>query len=306
MTRLLATVDVPASTANLGSGFDCFAAALSLRLRADLFETDDAGITVVSRGEGARAPRSGEDLVVRSFQEGLRAARGSSAGSGAWGIEIASLIPPARGLGSSAALIVAGILLGVAAGRYRPEDDRLVALAAQIEGHADNVSAAYHGGVTLAVTDPATGLRVRRFDPPESWIPVVFIPETASTTADMRAALPASVPHADAVVAAAHAALLATAVVTGDASLLRVAMDDTLHQPYRLPLLTGTRELIGLAYAAGALGAALSGAGPSIIAVCDSTAAAHAVEAAFNDLPIAGMAARLRFDGLGARVTEAR
>ena len=306
MTRLLATVDVPASTANLGSGFDCFAAALSLRLRADLFETDEAGITVVVRGEGARYPEAGEQLMVRSFREGLRVARGSASGSGAWRIEVTSLIPPARGLGSSAALIVAGVLLGVVAGRHRPTDDILMGVAFEIEGHPDNVAAAYRGGFTLSVADPRGGVRVRRFEPPDGWVPVVFIAEATSPTSQMRAALPSTIDHADAVKAASRAALLATAVATGDASGLRVAMDDTLHQPYRLPLLAGTRELIDLAYAAGAAGAALSGAGPSVLAICDSAATAHAVEDAFNSTGRPGMAARLRFDGLGARVTDAR
>lgn len=306
MTRLLATVDVPASTANLGSGFDCLAAALSLRLHADLYESDDAGITVVTRGEGARAAESGEQLMLRSFRDGLRMARGSSAGSGAWRIEISSLIPPARGLGSSAAVIVAGVLLGVAAGRYRPSDDALLALACAIEGHPDNVSAAYQGGFTLSVADASGSLRVERFDPPDGWVPVVFIPEAVSPTSEMRAALPESISHADAVRAAGRSALLAAAIATADATLLRPAMDDLLHQPYRLPLLEGSGELIRLAYQAGAAGAALSGAGPSVLAICDSAASAHSVETAFNRSGRPGMAARLRFDGLGARVTEGR
>lgn len=305
VTRLLATVDVPASTANLGSGFDCWAAALSLRLRADLYETDEAGITVISRGEGARGTDAEQELIVRAFRDGLRVARGSTAGSGAWRIEISSLIPPARGLGSSAAVIVAGILLAVAAGRHRPEDDALVGLATRIEGHPDNVAAAFHGGMTLSVQE-TDSVRVRRFDPPLGWIPVLFIPERLSPTAEMRAALPETIAHADAVRAAGRAALLTAAIATGDATLLRSAMDDVLHQPHRLPLLDGTRELIDLAYRAGAAGAALSGAGPSVLAICDSPAIAHAVEDAFNGVALPGMAARLRFDGLGARVTEGR
>ena len=312
MTRLVATVDVPASSANLGSGFDCMAAALSLRLRADLYETNEPGVTVITRGEGARDGRPGEELLLRAFREGLRAARGSNAGSGSWRIEISSLIPQARGLGSSAALIVSGLMLGTAVGRHRPGDEELLRLAVEIEGHADNVSAALHGGFTLTLLDGndqpgaprETTLHVRRFEPPAGWIPVVFVPEAASPTREMRAALPHTVSHRDAVDAAARSALLAAAITTGDASLLRPAMDDRLHQPYRLPLLEGTRELIDLAYDAGAAGAALSGAGPSVLAICDSPAAAHAVETAFNRESWPGMAARLRFDGLGARVSH--
>ena len=118
MSRPIATVEVPASSANLGSGFDCFAAALSLKLRAELYVGDEAGITLVARGEGSSADHDGEEnLLLRAFREGLRAALGSGAGSGAWRIEASSMIPAARGLGSSAAAIVAGLLLGASIGR---------------------------------------------------------------------------------------------------------------------------------------------------------------------------------------------
>ena len=305
MHALVATVDVPASSANLGSGFDCIAAALSLRLKAALYQTDDPGITVVSRGEGAKSGERGEELILRAFREGLRAARGSSAGSGSWRIEISSMIPAGRGLGSSAAVIVSGILLGAAIGRHDPGDEELLDLAISIEGHADNVSAAMYGGFTLTVVGPDDRPHLRHFDPPRGWIPVVFVAASSSPTEEMRAALPSTVSHADAVHAASRAALLIAAIASGDAKLLRVAMDDRLHQPYRLPLLEGTRELIALAYDAGAVGAALSGAGPSVLAICDSAAGAASVEAAFNRQGRPGMAARLRFDSLGARLTRA-
>jgi len=119
----------------------------------------------------------------------------------------------------------------------------------------------------------------------------------------MRAALPASVPHHEAAAAAARAALLATAVITSDAGLLRTAMDDRLHQPYRLPLLPGTADIIAAAYEHGAAGAALSGAGPSVLAICDSPITAHSVEKAWNAAGVAGMATRLRFDTGGARLS---
>ena len=306
MPRPIATVEVPASSANLGSGFDCFAAALSLKLRVELYVGEEAGITLVARGEGA--PGEGadarENLLVRSFREGLRAAFGSSAGSGAWRIEASSMIPTARGLGSSAAAIVAGLLLGASIGRRSPDADELLLLATQIEGHPDNVAAALYGGFTLAVA--ARGpVQLRRFRVPEAWVPVVFIAQRESRTSEMRAALPDSVPYGDAVAQAARGALLATAVITSDAGLLREAMDDRLHQPYRLPLLNGSAELIAAAYEHGAAGACLSGAGPSVIAICDSPAGANSVEKALNAVGVPGMATRLRFDTSGARITAA-
>jgi len=304
----IASVDVPASTANLGSGFDAFAAALSLKLRAELHHGDEAGIVLNARGEGAadRGDDPEQNLLIRAFREGLRAAHGSTSGSGAWRLEVSSMIPAARGLGSSAAAIVAGLLLGASVGRSAPPADRLLALASELEGHPDNVAAALYGGIALAVAgDGAEPPLVRRFRVPESWIPVAFIAATESRTQQMRDALPRSVSHADATRQAARSALLATAVMTGDASLLRHAMDDRLHQQYRLPHLAGAAQLLVTAYEHGAAGAALSGAGPSVIAICDSPLAAHSVEKAWNAAGLAGMATRLRFDTTGARLTHA-
>jgi homoserine kinase len=298
----IASVDVPASSANLGSGFDCFAAALSLKLRAELWHGDEAGIVLNARGEGS--PRddepAGENLLIRAFREGLRASMAPGAAS--WRLEVSSMIPSARGLGSSAAAIVAGIVLGAAVGRRAVEADELLAMASALEGHPDNVAAALYGGFTLAL-DPGDGpVTLRRFRAPEAWIPVAFIPQRESRTNEMRAALPATVTHAAAARQAGRAALLATAIMTSDAAILRAAMADDLHQPYRLPHLPGSRELIDVAYERGAAGAALSGAGPTVLAICDSPAAAHAVEKAWNGAGVPGMATRLRFDTAGARL----
>lgn len=305
----IASVDVPASSANLGSGFDAFAAALSLKLRVELYHGDEAGIVLNARGEGAAGASAGDpdqNLVIHAFREGLRAAHGSASGSGAWRIEVSSMIPAARGLGSSAAAIVAGLLLGASVGRAAPAADRLLALATELEGHPDNVAAALYGGFVLAVAgEGEEPPLVRRFRVPESWIPVVYIAAAESRTRQMREALPRTVSHADATRQAARSALLSTAVMTGDASLLRRAMDDRLHQQYRLPHLAGASQLLATAYEHGAAGAALSGAGPSVIAICDTPLTAHSVEKAWNAAGLAGMATRLRFDTAGARLTHA-
>lgn len=301
----IASVDVPATSANLGSGFDAFGVALSLKLRAELWYGDQAGITLNARGEGAppAGARADDNLVIRAFREGLRAS--AAPGGAAWRIEVSSMIPSARGLGSSAAAIVAGLVLGASVGRRALEADELLRLAAGLEGHPDNVAAALYGGFTLAVDD---GQRIiaRRYRVPEAWIPVAFIPQHESRTADMRHALPAAIDHAAAARQAARSALLATAIMTSDASLLRAAMQDELHQPYRLPALPGSHELLTLAYERGAAGACLSGAGPAILAICDSPATAHAVEKGWNVAGVAGMATRLRFDTSGATLTADR
>jgi homoserine kinase len=303
----IASVDVPASSANLGSGYDCFAAALSLKLRAELHAGDQAGIELNAHGEGAPRPDDDPDanLIIRAFREGMRAAMGAPGGSGAWRLEVSSMIPAARGLGSSASAIVAGLLLGASVGRSAPSPDELLSLAAALEGHPDNVSAALYGGFTLAVAGDEGRLSFRRFRVPEAWIPVLFIAGSESRTEEMRAVLPAVVPHADAARQAGRSALLATAILTSDAGMLAEAMRDTLHQPYRLPRLPGTTELIELAHERGAAGACLSGAGPSVLAICDSPITAHAVEKAWNAAGVNGMATRLRFDTSGARLIAA-
>src|ERR687897_3887119 len=149
----IASVDVPASSANLGSGFDCFAVALSLKLRAELWEGDEAGIVLNARGEGAPSDDApaGENLLIRAFREGLRASAAS--GAPAWRLEVSSMIPAARGLGSSAAAIVAGAVLGAAVGRRTIDADEMLSLAAGIEGHPDNVAAALYGGFTVALAE---------------------------------------------------------------------------------------------------------------------------------------------------------
>lgn len=303
----IASVDVPASTANLGSGFDAFAAALSLKLRAELYHGDLPGIVLNAHGEGAPRPDDDPDanLVIRAFREGMRAAYGSQAGSGSWRLEVSSMIPAARGLGSSAAAIVAGLLLGASVGRTAPSADELLGLAASLEGHPDNVAAALYGGFTLSVAGADGRLSFRRFRVPEAWIPVAFVAAEESRTREMRAVLPEMVPHRDAALQAGRSALLATAILTSDAGMLREAMRDTLHQPHRLPLLPGAGELIELALERGAAGACLSGAGPSVLAICDSPMGAHAVEKAWNGAGVRGMATRLRFDTAGARLTVA-
>jgi homoserine kinase len=297
----IASVDVPASSANLGSGFDTVAVALSLKLRAELWHGDETGIVLNARGEGSGEDRPDtENLLIRGFREGLRASMGPGAAS--WRLEVSSMIPSARGLGSSAAAIVAGVVLGAAVGRRTVDADELLALAARLEGHPDNVAAALYGGFTLALGSTDERFVLRRFRVPEAWIPVAFIPQRQSRTHEMRAALPPAVSHAAAARQAGRGALLATAIITSDAGLLRTAMADELHQPYRLPLLRGSRELIELAYERGAAGACLSGAGPTILAICDSPTTAHAVEKGWNASGVGGMATRLRFDTAGARL----
>ncbi len=249
------TVTAPASSANLGPGFDCLALALELRNEV-VVEPGAAGVEVIASGEGAGEAGSGADnLFVRAFAAG---------GGDPSGLRftMTNRVPFSRGLGSSAATIAAGLVAGAAWSGADEAD--LLTEAAAIEGHPDNVAAALNGGLTLAWGGP-DGPRAIGFDPPDLGF-VVVVPEHRLSTAAARAALPATVPHGDAVHTAARAALLVAALAAGDGELLREALDDRLHEPYRaslVPQLAETRERLRDVEAV--VGVTLSGAGPSVL-----------------------------------------
>jgi homoserine kinase len=195
-------VTAPASSANLGPGFDCMAIALDLRNRVELRRQGDAQVVVESEGEGAgEAPGGPDNLFVRAFEAAGADSRGLT-------VRMTNRIPFARGLGSSAATIAAGLVAGRAWAGAGEED--LLSLATALEGHPDNVAAALNGGVTLAWSTDGVPAAVGLGDPGFELVAVV--PSQQLSTAAARAALPASVPHADAVHTAARAALLVAAL----------------------------------------------------------------------------------------------
>ena len=211
-------VSAPASSANLGPGFDCLALALDIRNRVEISAAAGAAMQVTVAGEGAgEAPAGLDNLFLRAFV----AAGGDPAGLS---FDMHNEVPFARGLGSSAATIVAG-LVAADAWHDRPPRD-LLGLATELEGHPDNVAAALNGGLTLAWTGSG-GVSAIGFGVPEAGF-VTVVPEQRLSTAQARAALPDQVPHADAVHNAARAALLVAALGSGDADLLRDALDDRL------------------------------------------------------------------------------
>jgi homoserine kinase len=252
------TVTAPASSANLGPGFDCLAVALELRNRVDITATGGDGVSVSVAGEGAGGvARDGSNLFLRAF---------ASVGADPAGIAFAmqNAVPFARGLGSSAATIAAGTAAGLA---WQGVDADALPAAAALEGHPDNVAAALLGGVTLAWTAAGGARAMRLSGCPVEFVAVVAAEELATDRA--RAALPAEVAHADAVHTAARAALLVAALEQGCTDALADALDDRLHEPFRAPLaplLGAVRErLSGLP----AFGATLSGAGPSVLVWCE-------------------------------------
>lgn len=238
-------VRVPASSANLGPGYDALAAALSLHLELEVEETGE--FFVHTDVNGVPADRS--NLCIRAF-EALRPADGLA-------FHIRSQIPLAAGLGSSAACIVAGL---TAADHLYELDAPIFELARELEGHPDNVAAAIHGGfVVCAGDEPA------RFDPTPGLEGVIVTPPEQVATDEARAALPAEVPMADAVHNAAHTALLILGLAGGDLDLVARGLDDRIHQPRRAHLYPRSMELVRRARDLGAIGATISGAGPSVL-----------------------------------------
>jgi homoserine kinase len=265
-------VRVPATSANLGPGFDAFGLALGLYDDVVAQVSDDAGIRVDVHGEGSDSvPRDHRHLVAKSLLRGFDALGGRPRGVD---LVCANRIPHGRGLGSSAAAIVSGLLLAralVVGGDDRLPDPSLLELATALEGHPDNVSACLYGGVVVAWTRASGEVDALRLAPAASIVPVVCVPSSSVPTRKARAMLPEVVPHADAAFNAAHAALLVPALTTRP-DLLLEATDDRLHQPYRRPAYPRTADLVAKLRAAG-IAATVSGAGPTVLALTDAATA---------------------------------
>ena len=259
-----ATVRVPASSANLGPGFDVLALALDLHLAVEARES--AKTTIDWKGEGiGELPLNRRNLIVRAAQEPFA---GWSRPLDGIDLRVHNQVPIGRGLGSSASAIVAGIILGARIRGLRMSAQRVLELAVPLEGHGDNLAAALHGGFCIAAIEDG-GVRVHRLDWPARWRAVVFVPDEVSPTHEARRLVPRRPPREDAVFNLGRVAEWVLACVQRDRSLLRSAMDDRLHQPGRARAYPYLDDAIAAAEQAGALGAALSGAGGSVIAIAD-------------------------------------
>jgi homoserine kinase len=250
------TVRVPATSANLGAGFDSFGLALDLcnEVTADTHVPPG----VAWEGEGAaELPTDGSDLVSRVI-----AAVADDLGRSAppFRLEGRNAIPLERGLGSSSSAAVAGAAIALALLGEEPAPGEVFAQAARVEGHPDNAAPAVFGGFTIALPDGT----VHRLEPHPSLMPVVLVPDERLPTSEARRALPADVTREDAVFNAAHAAL-AVEAITHDPSLLGVALQDRLHQEVRLALVPAVREVFRSLRDAG-VPVCVSGAGPSLLA----------------------------------------
>jgi homoserine kinase len=240
-------VRVPASSANLGPGFDVLAAAIALHLELEVQETGSFAVVT-----DLDVPRDRSNLVVRGFER-LHPAD-------AFEFRIASEIPLSGGLGSSAAATLAGLL---AADHLFELDADVRALATEIEGHPDNVAAALEGGMVVC-----QGARIHRFEAPMGLEALIVVPSEPVATEAARAALPASVPLGDAVFNVAEAATLILGLAGADWDLVAAGLHDRLHQPHRAHLYPRSVELLERVPLLGALGATISGAGPSVLVWC--------------------------------------
>lgn len=258
-------VQVPATSANLGPGFDAFGLALGLH-NVVAARVVDSGLRVDIAGEGAETLRRDKrNLVVKAMRATFDVLGGQPRG-----LEIvcANHIPAGRGLGSSAAAIVAGICAARAVVLGGLPDDEALRIATELEGHPDNVAAALYGGATLAWIDD-TGPRAVALPVSPSVHPVAFLPGSAKqSTKAARALLPAVLPHADAALSASRAALLVHAIARRP-DLLLVATEDRLHQPYRLAAQPRGAALVQRLRDAG-IAAVLSGSGPTVLALATS------------------------------------
>lgn len=258
-------VRVPATSANLGPGFDALGLALTLYDDVVVRVTDEPGLSVDVAGMGAASvARNARNLVVRAMYATFKVLGGRPRG-----LEVvcANRIPHSRGLGSSAAAIVGGIVAAralVAGGAERMNDGAALALAAEMEGHPDNVAACLLGGLTVAWTDTGVA-QALRLPVADELAPVVFVPGSSSSTRAARKLLPEVVPHADAARNAGRAALLVAALGTRP-DLALAATEDRLHQHYRKPAMPRSLALVEQLRAAG-LPAVVSGAGPTVLAL---------------------------------------
>jgi homoserine kinase len=298
-------VRVPATSANLGPGFDSFGLALALHDQVSA-RIIPAGLELQVTGVGSDMAQAGEQhLVVRAMRAAFDVI-GSQPGGIALSCE--NKVPHGFGLGSSAAAIVAGLLsaraLAGPAGLVALPDSRLLSLATELEGHPDNVAACVHGGLTIAWRGVG-GLAAARLEPLPEIRPMVCVPTTPLATEMARQVLPETVPHADAAANSARAALLVTAL-TSQPDLLLAGTEDFLHQSYRADSMPATAALIAK-FRAAEIAAVVSGGGPSVLALPTDDPGVHAVarlaggidrEADWQVLPLA-------VDSAGAQLIDA-
>ncbi len=285
-------VDVPATTANLGPGFDCLGAALDLNNRFAMRRIEGGGERfelIIEGSEGSHLRGGPENLVYRAAQRVWKAA----------GLEPVALearvrlaVPPARGLGSSATAIVAGLMGANALVGEPLSKEKLLELAIDIEGHPDNVVPSLLGGLCMTAKAASQRWRVVRCEWTSTVKAVVAIPSIRLSTSEARRAMPKAVPVSGAVVCLGARTLLLQGLRTGNGDLISDGMHDRLHEPYRWRLIKGGDQVKQAAMDAGAWGCAISGAGPSVLALCAEDKGMAVSRAMVRAWEAAGVASR--------------
>jgi homoserine kinase len=300
---MTARVRVPASSSNLGAGFDCIGVAVDRWLVASVTPAAGTGISIRRGGRlTAVSVAFDEDLLARGFRAACAVAGAPTTGAA---IDATSDIPVGCGLGSSAAAIVAGVLLADAALELNLSRQQIVEIAAAIEGHPDNVAPAVYGGAVLSVRT-SSGLVSTPLSVAGGLELLLAVPPFPSDTKAARAVLPKTLPHSEAVLAASRAAALVQGLSTGDGALLAAALDDVLHVPFRRGRIPGYDAVVAAAQNAGAFGATLSGAGSAIVAIAPrerSTAVGAAMIAAWRAIGIEAELIKCPSAVTGAMVT---
>lgn len=291
MTARRRLVRVPASSANLGPGYDALAAAVSLQLELEVEEGGEYGFDP----GGLDVPTGRENLIVRAF-ESLHPADGLA-------FRLRSEIPLARGLGSSAAAIVAGLFAADHLFELALSREEMLARATELEGHPDNVAAAIYGGFVVCGEEAGSPVAAR-FDPPEGLEGIVVIPPEEVSTERARAAIPAELPLADAVANVSAASTLVLGLTSGDLDLVARGLRDSLHQPRRRDLYPRSMDLVDAAPDLGALGATISGAGPTVLVWTTWQEAGNVAAALKERCEGWAEVRRLPFTPLGADVPE--
>jgi homoserine kinase len=281
------SVEAPSTIANLGAGYDCLGLAIDLPLRVTVEARGlDSGADVDLTVEGdcvGELPEDRSNRFVVALEAGLAELGLDGVERVRWKVRMSNPIPLERGLGSSAAATVAGLVAAWALAGRPIDAAAVLRLATGIEGHPDNVAPALLGGLvaSLALDDRVEAVRL---DPPRDVLVVAWIPERKLPTPEMRRVLPDSVPRADAISNLARVAVGVAGLASGRADVLRLLTEDRLHEPYRAAVYPELPRLVAAARAAGALGACLAGAGSTVVAFVDATdeSAADRVGAAFR------------------------
>ncbi|MBD2040938.1 homoserine kinase [Microcoleus sp. FACHB-672] len=298
------TVSVPATTANLGPGFDCIGAALTLynQFQFTRLDTTEPALKITVTGiEAERVKTDDSNLAYQAF---VHLYQKLAQTPPAVHIEIVLGVPLARGLGSSATAIVGGLVGANQLAGAPLSEIEVMQLAIAMEGHPDNVVPALLGGCRLAATASDGGWEICEIPWHSNIVPVVAIPNFELSTAEARRVLPANYSRTDAIFNTAHLGLLLRGLETGTGSWLRAAMQDRIHQPYRQALIAGYEAVFAAALDVGAYGMVISGAGPTLLALVETQlgeSVAAAMKAAWAHQGVSAEVMSVKLDTQGAR-----